>query len=194
VVSVDFSHYLPATLADVHDAYTLTNLQNLDSSSIQLSEVDSPQSLYFLIKYTLLKNAKSWHLFAHTNSGFLVNNPDIETTTHVFGYYNFGFNYRSNNFTSTLLPYSLDRSQNQNTLGDRFFYGTNFFLNNSTLPNFVIGQIKNPTQNIEIFLPIKNNVFIRGFEKQQLVKDYFDSVPNSSNLTKDYFWGKLIYD
>lgn len=194
VASVDFSHYLPATLAEVHDAYTLTNLQNLDSFSIQLSEVDSPQSLYFLIKYALQKNTKNWHIFAHTNSGFLINSPDVETTTHVFGYYNLGINIQSNTYTSIQLPYPLERSQNQDTVGDRFFYGTHSFISNSTIPNFVIGQIKNSTQDIEIYLPIKENLFVRGNDKKILIKNYFDSLPNDQNLTKDYFWGKLIYD
>lgn len=182
VASVDFSHYLPATLAQVHDSYTISNLQNLDSTSIQLSEVDSPQSLYFLIKYSLLKNAKSWHLFAHTNSGFLANNPDTETTTHIFGSYSVDFSPQNLVKTSTVSPATFNRS-----------YGVNQFTIDPS-SHFVISSITTPNETIKSVLPFKDNLFVRGPEKQQLIKNYFDSLPNDQFITKDYFWGRLIYD
>lgn len=179
VASVDFSHYLPATLAEVHDAYTINNLQNLDTDNILKSEVDSPQSLYILTKFS---QSKKFNLFAHTNSGFLSRNPDFETTTHVFGSYSKGLFKKSNVITSTVTPQSFDRS-----------YGVdNFQLDSST--QFVFSNITTTSQIIKSILPIKNSLFIRGQDKQKIIKDYLDSVPNAPNLTKDYFWGKLIYE
>jgi MEMO1 family protein len=192
VASVDFSHYLPATLAEVHDAHTLKILNNLDIDNLSTVEVDSPQSLYILEKFASLKNAKKFNLFAHTNSGFIANNPDIETTTHVFAYYTHGFSSKIFTKTTVSTPKTLDRSQNQNALGDRFFYGVDEFTVDPNL-NFVVSTIDTPTQTIKSFLPIKNNLFIFGAEKQLLIKKYFDSLPNDQNLTKDYFWGRLIY-
>jgi len=191
VASVDFSHYLPATLAQVHDAYTIDKLQNLNHLSILNAEVDSPQSLYLLTKFS---QSKKFTLYSHTNSGFINGNPDYETTTHIFGYYSPGFRQKSYVMTSVHTPYPLDRDQNQTTLGDRFFYGSNFFLDNSTLPNFVIGQIETPEFVSKSFLPIKENKLIIGAEKKKLITDFFDTIPNGPNLTKDYFWGKLIYE
>jgi len=162
VASVDFSHYLPATLAEVHDAFTINNLQNLDTQNILKSEVDSPQSLYILTKFSQFKK---FNLFAHTNSGLISKNPDTETTTHVFGSYSFGFPQKSVVKTETI----------QNN-------------------DFSISTITTPTQTIKSFLPIKNNIFLRGLEKQQLIKNYFDSIQDVKSLTKDYFWGKLIYE
>lgn len=191
IASVDFSHYLPATLAEVHDVFTIKTLQNLDPKSIMLSEVDSPQSLYLLAKYS---PNKSFHLFAHTNSGYIARNPDIETTTHVFGYYSKQSFSKPAITTTTIIPHALDRSQNQTTLGDRFFYGTDKFTIDGSLPEFVIGQITSPSQIVKYYLPLDGNSFLRGPDKQSKIKQYFDSLGNQPNLIKDYFWGKLIYD
>jgi hypothetical protein len=181
VASVDFSHYLPATLADTHDAFSLKNLQNLDFENIFKSEIDSPQSLYLLIKFALSKSAQKWTLFAHTNSGYISQNPDLETTTHVFGYYSYGASSKSLTQTSVSTPVLLDR-----------FYGIDI---QTTKPStdFVISTIITPQKTVKSYLPIKNNLFIRGLEKQQLIKTFFDSIPDDLNLTKDYFWGRLIY-
>ena len=193
VASVDFSHYLPATLAQVHDTYTLKVLNNFDFNNLNNVEVDSPQSLYLLTKFSENKLAKKFNLFAHTNSGFITDNPDIETTTHVFAYYIHGFSPIISTKTTTSTPIRSDRVKNQNTLGDRFFYGVDEFTVDSSL-DFVVSTVTTETQIIKSFLPIKNNLFIRGDEKQQLIKNYFDSFPKEQNLTKDYFWGRLIYD
>lgn len=193
VASVDFSHYLPATLAEVHDAYTLKILNNFNFDNISTLEVDSPQSLFLLTKFSENKLAKKFNLFAHTNSGFITGNPDAETTTHVFAYYTHGFSSKINTTTTVSTPQKLDRTQNQNTLGDRFFYGVDKFNVDPSL-NFVVSTVTTETQIIKSFLPLKNNLFIWSPEKQLLIKKYFDSIPGDQNLTKDYFWGRLIYD
>lgn len=162
VASVDFSHYLPATLAEVHDAYTINNLYNLDTQKILKSEVDSPQSLYILTK---LSKSKSFNLFAHTNSGHINRNPDYETTTHIFGSYSYFINHKSYVTTDT-------------TISD----------------NLSISTITTPSQIIKSILPVKDGLFIRGQDKQIIIKAYLDSIPYQPNLTKDYFWGKLIYE
>lgn len=194
VTSVDFSHYLPAALAEVHDAFTLTNLQNFHLPNLLKSEVDSPQSLYLLSSFSQNRHAKSWNLFAHTNSGLIARNPDVETTTHIFGYYTRRFFHNSSVTTSTTLPYPLDRSLSQVSLGDRFFYGVDNFSISSASPNFVVSETNYPSKTVKSFLPLKDNYFIRGTDKQNLIKNYFDTIPNQPHLTKDYFWGKLIYE
>ncbi len=199
IFSVDFSHYLPATLAEVHDAYTLNQLQNLNTNKILEVEVDSPQSLYLMTGFAVSRNTPKWSLFAHTNSGFIAHDPDSETTTHIFGSYSRSYSYFLNLksyvsfYTSVTTPQKLNRSQNQTTIGDRFFYGVDS-LTVDPSNNFVVSTITTPTKIIKSFLPIKGNLFVRGSDKSQLIKQYFDSIPNEPNLTKDYFWGKLIYE
>jgi AmmeMemoRadiSam system protein B len=178
LASVDFSHYLPATLANVHDRFTLKALNNLDFKLIQQAEVDSPQSLYFLINYARQKKAKKWHLFAHTNSGILGNNFDVETTTHIFGSYSFSLlpTLLSDHSTTFISSPSISQPDNLSSLGERFFYGTE--LKNLPFPppfpipsNFVIaGTIEHSKVSL-IFLPIftKNNQTF--FEIGQTKKD-----------------------
>lgn len=193
VASVDFSHYLPATLAEVHDVFTLNNLQNLDLDKILLSEVDSPQSLYLLSSFARFQSAFKWSLYAHTNSGIIAANPDVETTTHVFGSYARGKHQPSTNLAIIHLPYQLNRSQSQQTVGDRFFYGVDKSVVDSYLPNFVIATTITPSHTIKSFLPLNGNNFVRGADKQKLIKRYFDSISNPK-VIKDYFWGTLIYE
>ena len=193
VASVDFSHYLPATLAHVHDTYTKKILNNFEIDKIDSLEVDSPQSLYIIEKFALQDKAIKFNLFAHTNSGVIASNPDIETTTHFFASYTHGQSKKITSHTSVSVPVNLNRFENQNTLGDRFFYGTDEFIYDPS-QKFVVTTVSTLTKTIKSFLPIKNNLFVRGEEKRQLIKEYFDSLSNDQNLTKDYFWGTLIYE
>lgn len=179
VFSVDFSHYLPATLAHVHDLYTLSQLQNQDSTKVFKAEVDSPQSLYLMTKFASVRRAGRWHLFAHTNSGIISGNPDIETTTHVFGSYSFGPPQpKGSNFVKTISPVEFDRS-----------YGVDELVVNPA-SQFVVTTLNDKFKSI---LPIKDGLFVRGPEKQEIIKNYLDSL-TSDNVTKDYFWGTLIYE
>lgn len=193
VSSVDFSHYLPATMAFVHDAYTLNNLQNLDTEKLLISEVDSPQSLYLLSSFAKYRHAPRWSTFAHTNSGFIASDPDSETTTHIFGAYTRGKKISGNTYTFIHLPYQIDRKLSQATVGDRFFYGVDKTIIDSYVPNFTIAKIIAPGKVIKSFLPMDGNSFVRGPLKRQLIKQYFDSI-SSPGVTKDYFWGTLIYE
>ncbi len=91
IASVDFSHYQPAALSDIHDTVSVRALENVDGDTLlNKTEVDSPQALYLLSRWATLHNTKHFNLYGHTNSGVLLNNPDIETTTHVFGWYETG--------------------------------------------------------------------------------------------------------
>ena len=197
IASIDFSHYLPATMADAHDSYTLDALLNQNLTKIISSEIDSPQSLYFVSKYAFDKNNK-FSLFNHTNSGYLIKNPDIETTTHLFGLFNRFPSFQKSNIKTKLdLPYSIDQSKNLNSLGIRFFYGFDEISINSTLPNFAIITSTSNNKIVQSFFPITNQKnttnFIKGDEKIKLIKNYFDTITDI-NITKDYFWGTLFYD
>lgn len=91
VASVDFSHYQPAALADLHDRLTLRALQNRDSSLLtQKAEVDAPAVLSFLATWAERQNTQSFVTFDHTNSGVIIGNADAESTSHIFGWYEEG--------------------------------------------------------------------------------------------------------
>lgn len=91
VASVDFSHYQPAALADLHDRLSLRALQNRDSSLlIEKAEVDAPAVLSFLVTWAERQNTRAFVTFDHTNSGVIVGNADAESTSHIFGWYEEG--------------------------------------------------------------------------------------------------------
>ena len=87
ISSVDFSHYQPAALAELHDIASIRALtdKNLDATWSNI-EVDCPACLYVASKVAEDKKFK-FVLENHTNSGILEKSRDAESTTHVFGYY-----------------------------------------------------------------------------------------------------------
>lgn len=197
IASIDFSHYLPAQMANAHDSYTLDAIYHQDLNKIFASEVDSPQSLYIVSKFAFLKSTK-FSLFDHTNSGYLINNPDIETTTHLFGMFNkFPIQSKYKVKTKLDLPHQIDQKQNLNSLGIRFFYGFDEISVNSTLPDLAIITTTSNNKIIQSFFPIttKNGItnFVRGQDKINLIKKYFDTITDV-NITKNYFWGTIFYD
>jgi AmmeMemoRadiSam system protein B len=85
--SVDFSHYQPASLANLHDIVSIRALSELDSNALEKAEVDSGSALELTANWARLHGATHFNLQNHTNSGVLLHSPDIETTSHVFGWY-----------------------------------------------------------------------------------------------------------
>lgn len=86
--SVDFSHYQTVQVANQHDELSIRALRGLDTNLLRTkAEVDSPPALELLLLWAQSHGTKKFTLFAHTNSGVILKNPDGETTSHVFGYY-----------------------------------------------------------------------------------------------------------
>ncbi|MBI4599716.1 AmmeMemoRadiSam system protein B [Candidatus Uhrbacteria bacterium] len=91
VASVDFSHYQPAALADLHDRLTLRALVSRDSPLLmRKAEVDAPAVLSFLATWAVRHDTKRFVVFDHTNSGVIIGNSDAESTSHMFGWYEEG--------------------------------------------------------------------------------------------------------
>lgn len=85
VASVDFSHYQPAILADLHDRLTARSLALLDPAKIlKDAEVDSPPSLAMSILWAKSRQTNRFVLAKQTNSSRLVGDPDSEGTSHFF--------------------------------------------------------------------------------------------------------------
>ncbi len=138
VASVDFSHYQPALLANLHDDVTLRALQLQDEDMLLTkAEVDSPASLTLMSLWSESHDAKRFVLSGHTNSGELAKDSDSETTTHMFGWYEKGEMVTPNNGVSflvggdmmfgrmiahTFLPTGLEKVFDK--LGNRVFWGT----------------------------------------------------------------------
>jgi len=90
LASVDFSHYQPVAVADWHDEKSRNVIENFSFNQVNNLEVDSPASIYVLLKYLELVKAQNSKLIFATNSGKLINKPDEPTTSHNFYYFTKG--------------------------------------------------------------------------------------------------------
>lgn len=71
-VTIDFSHELPAYVADLHDAYALNHLLARDDSATSNVEIDSPP-LYRLLIFLSEALGQTFQVDAHTNSLRIMN-------------------------------------------------------------------------------------------------------------------------
>ncbi len=137
IASVDFSHYQPALLANLHDKVSLRALQNLDTNLLMTkAEVDSPEALTLLALWVKAHDSRHFTKFAHTNSGFLLGDEDGETTTHITGWYEAGEQAEASpSLTFTVggdvmfargvaKRFEKNLDDSFSNLGDRFFWGT----------------------------------------------------------------------
>lgn len=142
VASVDFSHYNPNSLAQIHDSFSLKVLTNLNESEILQAEVDCPQALYLAMKWAESRNANKFNLMANDNSGNIAKNDDLESTSYVIGDYSTGEKAK---ITTTSFVIAGDAMFDRNVyhnykdtglthlfdnLGNRVFWGTDLKLIN----------------------------------------------------------------
>jgi AmmeMemoRadiSam system protein B len=88
VGSIDFSHYQTLASANFHDELSEGAIKNFDYERSQKLEIDSPPSLYAVMKS--MENAGSQKIaFAlHDNSADILKQPDLkETTSHYSPYF-----------------------------------------------------------------------------------------------------------
>lgn len=196
VSSVDFSHYLPYKLADIHDQESISALINMNLKDSKQIEVDSPQSIYSLINFSNNKHANKFVLYDHTNSAELVGNKDSESTSHIFGWYErnlFGKHYEYNVKTFTNAN-NLSKNDNLHSLGERFFYGIdelNLF-DSKISKNIIVAGYETEKEVKKEYLPLTCNekrcFFARGEEKKKLLQNILGEVDNQDGeitITKD---------
>jgi AmmeMemoRadiSam system protein B len=88
IASVDFSHDQPIAVAQINDGQSITDLQKLDSAGLlENAKVDSPPALALLAMWAKDHNTLNFILKNHIGSGANLQNPGIESVTHVFGWY-----------------------------------------------------------------------------------------------------------
>lgn len=85
IASTDFSHYLPSSAADFHDAKTLSAIERFDLPELRETEVDCWQCLYLATRFAELRGAHTPELLAHSNSGKILGVEDTapETTSYA---------------------------------------------------------------------------------------------------------------
>lgn len=87
LASVDFSHYQPLAVANFHDQKSIASIENFDFNELSKLDTCSGPSLDVLLKYLEIKKAEKSDLLFSTNSGALLNNPDLPTTSHNIFYF-----------------------------------------------------------------------------------------------------------
>ena len=87
LASVDFSHYQDSLTAQNNDQKSLAAIYGFDFDKIYSLDIDSPPSIYALLKFSQSSGAK-FELLHNSNSALLADKPDIESaTSYVTGYF-----------------------------------------------------------------------------------------------------------
>lgn len=100
--SVDFSHYNPNSLAQIHDANIISALSSLNEGKVWGAETDSPQTLYLATKWAKQANQK-FDFFYNDNSGNIQKSDDSETTSTIIGSFRNNPNNQVSEKVSTFL-------------------------------------------------------------------------------------------
>lgn len=87
LASVDFSHYQPSLVADFHDDLSKSVIENFDFNRIHNLEIDSPASIYTVLKYLENTGSQKSDLVFHTNSSSLLGTPEQVGTSHFLYYF-----------------------------------------------------------------------------------------------------------
>lgn len=101
IFSIDFSHYCPNSMAQIHDAHSISALKNLDENKAYLSETDSPQLMKMALMWAKKRQNEKFNLVFNSNSGLINSNDENETTSVVIGYFSPGD--RDNDKTATMI-------------------------------------------------------------------------------------------
>ena len=84
--SIDFSHMMNWYVAQFHDELSRTVIETLDFDAIDEVEIDSPPTLYTVMKYASEIGAEDVEIVNHSNSAEKLNGEDYinETTSHFY--------------------------------------------------------------------------------------------------------------
>lgn len=87
LASVDFSHHVNRQTAIDQDKESIKAIENFDLEKIYDLKIDSPPSIYALLKYLKSKNALNVD-YRNFNAADLLNNPNYQdVTSYVFAYF-----------------------------------------------------------------------------------------------------------
>ena len=89
LASIDFSHYLPKTQADLNDARTLSQIKAMDLNQLPIVDeecafLDSPPALRAIIGYANQLRAIQLAVVRHDNTADILNRPSEPSTTSHF--------------------------------------------------------------------------------------------------------------
>ncbi|GAB4116325.1 MAG: hypothetical protein Kow00103_11890 [Candidatus Caldatribacteriota bacterium] len=83
IASVDFSHFLPRSAADLHDARSIRVIINWEKEHFNNLEVDCWQALYGIRYFAHLQQKEKFKLLAHQNSDDFLTGRAERTTSYL---------------------------------------------------------------------------------------------------------------
>jgi poly-gamma-glutamate synthesis protein (capsule biosynthesis protein) len=125
IASVDFSHYLPKEIEDVHDKKSIRVLTNFVENEFPTIDVDSWQSLYILRYISILRGYGDYEILAHKNAQDYSKEYLTSSTSYVSCIFRKGKLSHQNNEPATLSfvgDIMLDRGVYQKILSNSYFY------------------------------------------------------------------------
>lgn len=87
ITSVDFSHYIPVEAADFHDWSSYATIKNFDYDNVYDLEIDSPSSIYTVLKLMEKRGYQKAERLAHTNLQDYVSHRESTTSHQFFTFY-----------------------------------------------------------------------------------------------------------
>ncbi len=90
VSSVDFSHHLGKTASQFHDARSISAINNFEYQRVLDSEIDSPISIYALLRYLDLRDARKMSYKNINSTDFSKNSLSDDVTSYLFAYFEKG--------------------------------------------------------------------------------------------------------
>ena len=90
LASVDFSHFQTDLVSNFHDDLSQNVIETFDFERIHNLEIDSPASIYTVLKYLEKIEAQKSQLAFHTDSSELLKKPDEAGTSHFYYYFSKG--------------------------------------------------------------------------------------------------------
>jgi AmmeMemoRadiSam system protein B len=90
ISSVDFSHHLDETSANFHDEKSVSNIENFDYDGVLSSEIDSPPSIYALLRFLEFRGAQKM-AYKNTDSAELTHREySDDVTSYLFAHFTKG--------------------------------------------------------------------------------------------------------
>ncbi len=148
VASVDFSHYLPRKIADLHDLRSKRVLVNFEKEGFANLDVDSPQALYIARSFAFQKGSDSFAIVRQGNSEDYTEVSAQGTTSYLSIVFGRGFKEKlKEEYSSTIVftgDIMLDR--NVNKLMEQFGYDYPFEKIRRVMTgiDFVVGNLEGP--------------------------------------------------
>jgi gamma-polyglutamate biosynthesis protein CapA len=90
ISSVDFSHHLNKTASVFHDAKSISAIRNFEYERILESEVDSPVSIYSLLRYLDMRSAHKLDYKNMNSADFSSSNLSDDVTSYFFAHFGKG--------------------------------------------------------------------------------------------------------